>query len=504
MAYSSKKLRLGNAIVTTTSADEETKLLAKGWVPEASYVPPSTPGATAPVDAATLAAKADAIGPWGDIVRAAQFGYSHTAAVFGDSTSDNLGANEWPLLALKLLSEKYGSVRMEHYQWNDATQVYGAATVVNAGAAAAGGVIAHDTFSVDGNAVGAAADTKGTWVGNGTATKSGGRASLIAGNTAAISILTPMQDSTVTSKLIVTTAGLTGFNAFRFANAMSNASLTGFGLHMTLSHNGQWVTHLSLHKTVDGTGVKTISTETIDLGLGNVTSKPVTIETKLVGLTFTGTITVEGRAPVVRTFNITAEEKAAIGSYAGSSVNPGNLGGGHVYDEVKVETAVIPTPTIKVYNGSVAGKNPDYLRAAGRLAKLLPVPVDSAMLSFGHNSHLNPGGPDDFITDYKTTLDLLRTAQPSARIFIGSQNPEFTPRDASLIIQHAAKQSRLAKFARDNGCRYVPVYEAFANAAADNGRSLVQADGVHPTNPASLVTSGSFGSTFWARQVTGL
>jgi len=451
----------------------------------------------------TVSSAGGAVGPWEDIVRAAQFGYSHTAGVAGDSTGDNLSAFEWPLITLKLLSTKYPNVRMEHYGFNDATQTYGAPTVVNAGAAATGGVIAHDTFSVAGNAVGAAADTKGTWAGWGTVTKSGGRASL-ANNTSGLSVLCPTQDSTVTSKVLVTTAGLTGFNAFRFGNGFSNALMTGFGVHLNLSLNGQWITYLTMAKTLAVGGVQVVATEQIDLGLANVTNKAVEVETSLSGLTFSAKITVEGREPVIRSFNLTAQEKSEIGFYAGVAANPGNLAGGLALDEVKVETEIIPTPTIKLYNGSVAGKNPDYLRAPGRLAAMFPVSLDSVFLSFSHNGHLNQGGPAAFPADYKQTIDLIKVAHPKATIYLGSQNPEFSPRDASMISTHAARQALIPQIAKDNGARYVPVLEAFVSYAADNGRALVQADGVHPTNPSTIDPTDGFGSTLWARTVTGI
>lgn len=442
-------------------------------------------------------------GPWADLVRAAQFGYSHTAAIGGDSTSDNFSSSyEWPLLSLKLLSVQYPNIRMEHYAYDDATSTYGAANVVNAGAAATGGVIAQDTFSVDGNAVGAAADTKGTWVGNTTVTKASGRATFSANG--ALSVTTPTQDSTVSTNVLINTAGLSGFHAFRFGNAFSNASLTGYGVWANLSLNGPWVTYLQLFKTTAaGASIPLTTSETLpDLGLWNVSNKAVNITTTLSGNTFTFTMTVAGGQTITRTGTVTTQERSEIGFFAGASNNPGNGSSGLAVDDITISTPVIATPTIKIYNGSVAGKNLDYMQA--RLPSMLPVPMDSVFLSYGHNQHLRPGGPEVFVSDYKKTLDMIKEAHPNARLYLGSQNPEFSPRDASLVSLHATRQSLIADVAREYGCTYVPVYEAFANSAVDNGRALVQADGVHPNNPPTFAATAGYGSTLWAKTVTGL
>lgn len=452
-------------------------------------------GAVAP-----LVNRPEPTGYWSDLVRAARLGYSHTASVLGDSTSDNLsGTFEWPLLSLKLLSVQYPNVRMEHYQWADGSQSYGAPTVVAAGAAPGGGVVAQDTFSVAGNAVGAAADTKGTWVGSGTFTKAAGVATPAANG--ALSVLCPSQDSTVTSTIRVTTAGYAApSRGHRFGNAFTNAALTGFGVHALLVVSAASSTSLLIRKQV-AAGLTTISSEALDLGLNNVTDQVATVVTSLSGNTFTVTITV-GAKVTTRSVTITDAEKAEMGLYAGVNNSPGNSAAGVVWDDLKVETAVIPTPTIALYNGSVAGKNPDYV-TAGRVPALMPVPVDSVFLSFGHNGHLNPGGPPEFAAGYKAAIDLIKAAQPAARFFIGSQNPEFSPRDASLIATHAARQALVPTIARDNGAVYVPIFEAFVDSNVDNGRALIQSDGVHPTNPATIAGNDTMGSSLWARTVIG-
>lgn len=432
-----------------------------------------------------------AVGPITDMVRAAQYGKDYSLAVLSDSTSD--ATNEWPTIALRLLAAAYPDQKSQIYAWSDGGQNYSGPIVINAGSAPSGGVAVSDTFSAAGEAVGAVADTTGTWTGTGSVTKAAGIAT--PGANASLAELLPQQESTQTWHVKVTSS--TGTGQYRFWHACNNTALTGYGVFASINVVTPTSTVVQIRKTTTDASLVTLLSETIDLGLNSATNAPATVVTNLTGSTLTVTITA-GATVTVRSADLAAGDLAkGMGFYAGMAV-VGTVSA-ITFDDGQITTAVINPGTITIHNGSVAGKNTDYV--LGREAAMLPAPINAVALSYGHNSVLNPAG---FIAGYVTTIAAILAVQPAAKIVISSQNPEFTPRSTAQIVQHRDRQEALLAWALASGYSYLPALEAF-RAQSDEGLSWVQGvDGIHPTDPPDGTTTDGFGSTLWARTVTGI
>lgn len=142
---------------------------------------------------------------------------------------------------------------------------------------------------------------------------------------------------------------------------------------------------------------------------------------------------------------------------------------------------------LSVYNGAVAGTTAEY--AVERMDRMFPVRPDLIFINHGHN-YVAAVDPTQFLESIQDFVDALHAKYDEGiPVVVLSQNPRFDP--ATRIAEHRERQIALRSYARSKGWEYIPGFEQFA-ARIDGGKSLVQADGVHPTyssNPTT-VTGG--------------
>jgi hypothetical protein len=135
------------------------------------------------------------------------------------------------------------------------------------------------------------------------------------------------------------------------------------------------------------------------------------------------------------------------------------------------------TRTVSVYNGSKSGMTAQW--QLDRLAGLYPVATDVLLINHGHN--YGAGTVAAYLASIDALCTAFRAAHPEAGIVLCSQNPRFSP--AGQITEHLNRNAALRRYAAANGYGYFPVAE-FYTALSDQGRSLIQTDGVHPKRAA--------------------
>ncbi|MGN0100769.1 MAG: SGNH/GDSL hydrolase family protein [Dietzia sp.] len=163
-----------------------------------------------------------------------------------------------------------------------------------------------------------------------------------------------------------------------------------------------------------------------------------------------------------------------------------------------IEHRGAPTPArgdlFEVWNGAIAGAGALTYNASKRAQMFGGKHIDTLLLGFGHNNASQTG--EAFAAEIEAFVDAWMAEHPETmNVIITSQNPQFPP--AANPAAHAERQMAIRLLARRRGWDYIPVFEAFS-ALPDGGKSMVGADGVHPTTPSGGATDGAFGAVLWA------
>lgn len=416
------------------------------------------------------------------------------AGVAGDSTGNN--ANEWfDLLAATLASEHIDQ-RYSIPHWNDPTQTWDAATVIQEGTTPTSGVKARDTFDgMSGDLTGRTptlggsvwsndgSNGVGDWTGDGsdaiasTETVRGGQ----------------LLDMGVSGEMetridfTISTATVASARSMRFYTGYKSAADNVFGA-ITVSQSAG-AALLSIYKRIGNVSTKiSAATDVTSTAIAaNTADQAVTVRVRREGLGVTFTVTKGGVTDTI-TAALTAEEASTL-----SAASKGGI--------AIVQAAPLPVrmtlfeltllnapaaPDAVFYNTSVSGTRLEYQQA--RLPLLFPERLDVLFLSAGHNYQQQTPAElhaaiDSFVADF-------RALWPGTPIILTGQNPEFAPATARLA--HNTRQQSLPAYAKTRGFGYIPVTTAFL-AQPNKGRALVLDDGIHPTVGAVEDT----GSALW-------
>ena len=412
-------------------------------------------------------------------------GQNVNLAIASDSTADMLplvgtSVVEWPRRVCDAIAAARPDARVQLYNWSNAGQAYSAPTVVQAGSAASAALIDDGFGRTAANLIGSTADTvAGVWLGSGTPSANGTVATLP--QWAALSYAGTSQEVTVTTSLkVVTEAAAT--QQLRLGLAMTNESLTGFGIYAMFQINTGGTQHyLGIRKnTQAGSNIDVVPLEQQALGLVNNSpaSQDATATFSLSGTTVTLTVTV-GSTVTTISGTVTQAELDQMGFHAGALGWAGTTA--FRLDRLAVQAAVADVQTVNVYNGSVAGSQISYQGShAAAMYGPAVATMDAIIVSSGHNSTaLTPGG---FANLVAAQVALIEAQQPTAGIVIASQNPAEPPASAGHIVRHADRMAALRGVASVNGWGYLPVFEAFTLAGG-----TLTSDGVHPNDTGSAL-----------------
>jgi len=136
-------------------------------------------------------------------------------------------------------------------------------------------------------------------------------------------------------------------------------------------------------------------------------------------------------------------------------------------------------PTLKIYNGSVAGAGIAHVDDVTRLPLISAAAYSPLMtfVSLGHNEGATTGST--FLSAYSTLISNLETASPVSDIILLTQNPQ-TSAATNYLSQHR-RRLELISFARKSGYGYIDLFPAFGSDAS------LMSDTVHPSAAGSAV-----------------
>lgn len=414
------------------------------------------------------------------------------AGLAGDSTGN--APDEWFDLLAKKLGAAHPDQKYSVTHWNDASQSFDAPTVLQPGTSPTSGVKARDTFQrTSAELVGSKPDIGANWStdgsnGNGDWTVEPGAAVASAETTRGGQLLDMGVSGDMETRVDMTidTTTVAAARSMRLYNAYKSTTDQLFA-QITVSQSTGAAT-LAIWKRIANTSTKiTASTDVTSKAIAaNTAGQAVTARIRLEGTTVTFTVAKGGTTDTV-TATITESDAAALsGASKGgvAIVQSAPLPVRMTLVELSLLNA-LPSPDALFVNTSVSGTRLEYQQA--RLAQLFTERLDVLFLSAGHNyQQRTPAELHDLIDSFVADF---RALWPGTPIVLTGQNPEYAPATARLA--HNARQQSLAAYAKSRGFGYIPTTAAML-AESDKGRSLVQADGIHPT----VGETGS-GSAFW-------
>lgn len=129
---------------------------------------------------------------------------------------------------------------------------------------------------------------------------------------------------------------------------------------------------------------------------------------------------------------------------------------------------------LTIYNNSHPGADLSY--HTSKLAQMMPVTMDAAIVALSHN-YGSTSGPA-YVAIVETFVNLLKAAQPAIGVIASSENPQKV---GSLITDpsfHSKRMQALRVHAARLGWGYIPVAEGFLMRPGGYA-DLINADGVH-------------------------
>lgn len=254
---------------------------------------------------------------------------------------------------------------------------------------------------------------------------------------------------------------------------------------------------------VDGQAYKFKATLDVDDGAGHYVVKgytaPVDSETWTLTNTVMGGVTTSVYRPSTETIKYYLGGRgstSAVGNkdckfyeviirdgIDGQIANPQPIDSWHRMTSGTPAGAFGGTPTIYVYNGSVAGDGVNEFKDTSFLSKAIPKSYGALLLyNLGHNDYMY-----DYGIGYKTDLDILfgaiNTRALNATKIMITQSPWCSPEPADQIINRAMRRKCLMGYAQLNKISIIDTYLEFLKDPRSIP-SLLNADGLHP-NPAT-------------------
>lgn len=401
-------------------------------------------------------------------------------ATCGDSTM--VGPDQYVTLALReLLAELWPERRAMYYDplAGNANGAYDPAVQWQVGTSnivAPLAVVFRDTFTRTGELVGSTADVAGgTWVGgvgqltaNGSALVPAGAAPAYSGQVAA------QAHSGLDFSL---TANLT------ISSTHAVKKTTRLGIYLDNNHQ----IYAEIGATTTATPqliVRTTAAGTRAIGVfpaltipSNTASHATAVRIDVTGTAISCTI---GANTVTGT--LTETERSALAAWSKVSLyadDPTMVLDNYAVEGRPLGDEATPVPDVAVYNPAVAGSRADF--HLSRLTTVYPVRPDVLFFGHGHN-YAATVTPEAFIAAVEEFMAAFGALYPGVPVVVVSENPRFAP--AGDIYLMAEKMAAIRAHARRRGWYYIGTYEAMA-AQTDGGRSLVQADGIHPNTAGS-------------------
>lgn len=405
-------------------------------------------------------------------------------AHLGDSTAN--GTDEWLYLALDRLRLDYPNMRVTHELWNDTTQAYDAATVLQAGTSEDEPASSFfDGFGRTGTLVGSSTETGAAqWQGGSSAGSTDGSAWQYAGFAGWFNhTMDPKAPEGIIGRVVATLAAGTTSTASLRLSILGDGSTGTDELMVGLGQNANSITYSVYWR--DGQTANLVSTGSGNsIAVDNSVPRKVELSLALKGTAVTATLKLldgSGRTST-GTGTLTAPS-----TWAGFGKKAFRIHGGATIpvDSVSLGLMGKDPATLRVINGSMPGANLTYFQAAGRIAKMLPVDADLLTIASSHNHGTQAVAA--YVQQVKDTLDQYALPLvPSAGVVLVSQNPQFAPIAQANQDAHLARLRAIKPLAKERGYGYIAGVEEFLKQA-DRGKSATNADGVHPIAAGSAL-----------------
>lgn len=404
----------------------------------------------------------------------------------GDSTGN--ASTEWVYQLAQKIGSTYPALAIDYRVWNTGSASYDL-TAIQAGTAPSPGTVFLDNFNrtaadlfnttPDVGAVWGrdGSNAAGDWSINGT--QAVRTADTTSGNMLADGGVAGDIDLKITGTMSTAATGSTYNSQFTIKRLNSTNRIT-----LTISVTSTGLVTWLIQKVVGGVTTTIAPSETLTALSSNTAGQAFSLSFKIVGLnvtaTLNGTSVLSGTILQADADALAASTITGIGGSASSSM---------VIDQYKVDlTAATAPQKLSIYNCSIPGSNLSTQQFA--LSTYNPVAPDLMIISTGHNYGSNT--PAQFETAIDSFLATHFALYPNAGVLITSQNPQKAP--AANRISHYDRQVALKSYCVKRQIGYIPLFEKWCNEP-NNGATLIETDGVHPTQGANS------GSSFWANVV---
>jgi hypothetical protein len=422
---------------------------------------------------------------------------SVTIQSIGDSTTNDTGDCIYEI-ALQIAA-KYPEYQVVHALWSDATQAYGADTVIQAGAAAS--VLAFsDTFATgSGELFGRTPDTAGyAWSRDGI----NANGDWVVGG----GVITRSADATM--GMVIAPFGLLGDHEFtldisQFSTVGDASGARSFGVHVKyVDYNNQLevrittstagVVSLQIIKRIAGAAT-TLATAAAPAGFANNTVG----QSGVLNIKQSGTaITVKMGAATVLTATLAAGDLTALANATkcGFYATVGASGAWIGMQISSASTTVTPTatsiPTVRFWNGGMPGATLAYHSDPTRFP-LLVKPADVVLVTCSHNYTTMLGA--DYAPILKEFVNKLIASQPDIDVIVASTNPVKDP--ISWDLQSASRDAHMRVMADQAGYGFVAIRQGFLTTPS--WQTLISSDGLHPTSSGAGSGGKKWRDIFW-------
>ena len=149
---------------------------------------------------------------------------------------------------------------------------------------------------------------------------------------------------------------------------------------------------------------------------------------------------------------------------------------------------MVGAPVLYVINGAVPGQAIAYANDGTRFPILTPIPSDLSFINYSHNEV----GLIDYRPPYKTLADALVAKWPDTGIVATIQNQRKSP--ATNISEHTIRGGKISALAGSQRWAVIDIAGTFAATASPD--SLIQSDGIHPTDPGYVLAAQEAESIF--------
>lgn len=407
--------------------------------------------------------------------------------VNGDSTGNE--NTEWVYQLAQQIGSAYPDLAIDYRLWDNTNLVYSPVSAIQSGNAPSPGTVFLDNFSRTASDlfgttpdIGApwgrdGANAAGDWTINGThAVRT---ADTTSGNMLADGGVAGDVNLQVLGTISTAATGST-FNAqFTVKRLNSTNRIT-----LTISVSSTGLVTWSMLKVIAGASTTIAPSEPLGSLLANTANQAFNLSFRVTGLNVTATL----NGGSVLSADLLQSDADALAASTITGIG-GSAATAMTIDQYRVDLTAATSPQkLTIYNCSIPGSNLGTQQPM--LSIVAPVAPDLMIVSTGHNYASNT--PAQFATVLDSFLDAYYTRHPDSGVLITSQNPQKAP--SANRISHFNRQVSLRSYCSKRQLGYVPLFEKWNNEPS-GGVTMIQPDGVHPTQGANS------GSSFWATTV---